>query len=98
MLHTTIVLCVLFFSLLILVDAKAHHGKPAKLYICKLVASAQMNSTYSGGDGTPEGGGFFGEFVEEFRYGETIRMTVHGNSEKGGYIQINDPFDGEFWE
>ncbi len=90
------IVCVLIFSPLILVDASAHHGKPAKLYICKLVASTQMNGTYSGGDGTPEGGQFFGEFVEEFKYGETIRMTIHGGKTDGGFIQIDDPFHGEF--
>ena len=81
MLHTTIVLCVLFFSLLILVDAKAHHGKPAKLYICKLVASAQMNSTYSGGDGTRKAEGFLESLLKSFVMGSYQDM-VHGNSER----------------
>ncbi len=75
---------------------QAHHEEPERLYVCKLVASAQMNSVYSGGDGTPEGGQFFGEFVEEFRYGTIMRIKVHGDDEKGGYIEVDDPVDGIF--
>ena len=75
-------------------EGQAHHGKPERLYICKLVASTQMNGIYSGGDGTPEGGQFFGEFNEEFLYGTTIRLTVHGSDETGGYIEVNDPNSG----
>lgn len=74
---------------------EAHHGNPERLYVCKLVASAQMNSVYSGGNGTPEGGQFFGEFIEEFRFGETLRMRIHGDDIVGGFIEIYDEYFGK---
>ena len=83
----------IFFSSL----ASAHHDKESQKYICKLTASAGLNGRYIGGDGTPEGGQFFGEFVEQFRYADQIKLEVHGNTDVGGYIQIEDKFEGKLW-
>ncbi len=74
-------------------SANAHHGKDSKKYLCKLTASAGLNGRFVGGDGTPEGGQFFGEFVEQFRYGDQIKLEVHGGIDVGGYLKIEDKME-----
>lgn len=84
----------IFFQLTV---AFAHHGNSEKIYVCKLIASAKMNGVYSGGDGSPEGGQFFGEFIEEFKHGDLITLKIHGNSTVGGFIEVKDSSEGKFW-
>ncbi len=64
----------------------AHHGKKTSLYICNISASAILDASFIGGDGTSEGGKFIGEFLEEYKTGEKIKLKVHGSSREGGYI------------
>ena len=90
---TLVVAFYIFFELSIC----APRQRKSQKYICKLTASAGLNGRYIGGDGTPEGGQFFGEFVEQFRYADQIKLEVHGNTDVGGYIQIEDKFEGKLW-
>jgi len=76
-------------------NAHAHHGKPTDLYICKVVASAVFNGNYEDGDGTPEGGQFFGEFYDEYRHGDQIKLKLHGSISEGGYIEFDDKSIGK---
>ena len=92
---------IIFTSLLALIWSHgvslAHHGKPANLFICKVVGSAFFNGDFVSGDGTPEGGQFFGEFYEEYRHGDQIKLKVHGSDDEGGYLEFEDKYIGKRW-
>ena len=82
-------------SFLFIKSAFAHHGDSEKVYLCNLVSESFINAEFRGGDGSSEGGGFFGEYVgatEHVFQGNSQQGTLylHGNENVGGWLE----FDG----
>lgn len=72
----------------------AHHGDSEKVYLCALVSESQINAEFKGGDGSAEGGGFFGKYTGSSAHifdgnpKEGI-LYLHGNRRVGGLLEFD---------
>ena len=76
----------------------AHHGDKEKVYLCSLVSQSFIDAKFKGGDGSSEGGAFFGRYETTpdhlFEGDPTEGMLIlHGNENVGGWISFDGGLD-----
>ena len=72
----------------------AHHGGSEKVYLCTLVSESHINAQYKGGNGSSEGGGFFGEYTgasDHIFEGDPKKgiLYLHGDRHVGGLLEFD---------